>query len=374
MGKSKREPDGRAIKLLEWYDRSRRDLPWRAPPGRKPDPYAVWLSEIMLQQTTVAAVAAYYRKFLALWPDVKKLAAAPVEEVMQAWAGLGYYSRARNLHACAKKIVSDHGGRFPSDEAGLRALPGVGPYTAAAIAAIAFGRRAVVVDGNIKRVAARLLSLETPLPAGEKPIGAFIDSLTPEKRAGDFAQGLMDLGATVCTPRNPACPECPLRDDCTAGEDRNPEDYPRKPRKKPRPQRRGAAFYLRRADGAVLTRTRPPRGLLGGMVEVPGSDWRADRGADWALRHAERSAPVSGVPWRHAGDVDHVFTHFSLNLTVFVGAAPVGTIPPEGCFWLDATQMRQAALPSVMRKVEARAQSCLQSSLVRSNGGRLEIP
>jgi A/G-specific adenine glycosylase len=361
MGKSKPQPD-RAGKLLAWYDSARRDLPWRAAPGEAADPYAVWLSEIMLQQTTVAAVAAYYRKFLALWPNVAALAAAPNELVMQAWAGLGYYSRARNLHACAQKIVAEHGGRFPADEAALRALPGVGPYTAAAIAAIAFERRAVVVDGNIERVASRLLALETPLPAAKKPIAAFMDRLTPQARAGDFAQAGMDLGATVCTPRNPACDECPLRDDCAAFIAGNPQDYPRKAPKKPRPLRRGAVYYLRRADGLVATRTRSPRGLLGGMVEFCGADWRAERAADWADRHVETEAPMPGVIWVRAGEIDHVFTHFELHLAVFVGEAPHGAAAPEGCRWLDETQLRVAALPSVMRKAEACARSHLAAS------------
>jgi A/G-specific adenine glycosylase len=361
MPKSNPEDDERAFLLLAWYDAHRRDLPWRAAPGRKSDPYAVWLSEIMLQQTTVAAVADYYRKFLALWPTVAALAAAPVEDVMQAWAGLGYYSRARNLHACARKVVASHGGRFPSSEAELRALPGIGLYTAAAVAAIAFGRRAIVVDGNIERVAARLLALETPLPVAKAAIRAFVETLTPQRRAGDFAQAAMDLGATICTPRNPACGRCPLRADCAAHGEGHPEAYPKKPRKKPRPQRRGAVYYLRRADGAVLTRTRPPRGLLGGMVEFWGTDWRSERAEDWALRHAGKGAPELPAPveWRLAGDIDHVFTHFALNLTVFVGMAPADAEAPEGCRWLDETQMRIAALPSVMRKAEARARAHL---------------
>ena len=355
--------DERAQKLLAWYDLNRRVLPWRAAPGEGSDPYAVWLSEIMLQQTTVAAVVDYYRKFLERWPEVTALAAAPTEQVMQAWAGLGYYSRARNLHACAQKVVALHGGCFPSSETELRALPGIGPYTAAAVASIAFGRRAIVIDGNIERVASRLLALETPLPAGKVAIAALVEILTPQKRAGDFAQAGMDLGATLCTPRSPDCGRCPLQADCAAHAQGNPESYPRKPRKKPRPQRRGAAYYLRRQDGAVLARTRPPRGLLGGMVEFCGSDWRADRAEDWAARHADKSAPLLGVDWSMAGEINHVFTHFALNLTVFVGVAPAKAEAPAGCFWLDATQMRIAALPSVMRKVEACARAGIESGL-----------
>ncbi|WP_294534954.1 A/G-specific adenine glycosylase [uncultured Rhodoblastus sp.] len=366
MGKSKTQGDVRAKKLLDWYDSSRRDLPWRAASGAKSDVYAVWLSEIMLQQTSVVTVAAYYRKFMALWPRVENLAAAPVEQVMQAWAGLGYYSRARNLHACAQKIVADFGGVFPTDEAQLRGLPGIGPYTAAAIVAIAHGRRAIVVDGNIERYAARLLALETPLPAAKKAIYAFVESLTPQDRAGDFAQAGMDFGATLCTPRNPDCGHCPLHGDCAGAACGHPEDFPRKALKKPRPLRRGATFYLRRADGALLTRTRPPRGLLGGMVEFCCADWRAERSPDWALRQfaqgALKGAPMPGVAWRHAGEVDHIFTHFALNLTVFVGAAPRSTPAPEGFVWLDESRMRAAALPSVMRKVEACARAHLAAS------------
>ncbi len=360
MDKSKRRDE--AKKLLAWYDRNRRDLPWRAAPGEKPDPYAVWLSEIMLQQTTVAAVTSYYRKFLALWPDVEALAGARIEAVMQAWAGLGYYSRARNLHACAQKIVADFSGRFPSEEAQLLSLPGIGPYTAAAIAAIAFDRRAIVVDGNVERVAARLMTLETPLPAGKKQVFAFVDAWAPQERPGDFAQGLMDLGATVCTPRGPGCGNCPLRSGCAAHLSGMPENYPRKLSKKPRPLRRGAVFYLRRADGAVLTRTRPPRGLLGGMVEFCGSDWRAERAPDWALRHGGNFAPLAGVAWRVAGEIAHVFTHFALDLTVFVGEARASASAPENCLWLGENDLRAAALPSVMRKVEARARAFLANS------------
>ncbi len=365
MRKSKPQLDHRAKKLLDWYDRNRRDLPWRAAPGVKPDPYAVWLSEVMLQQTTVTAVAAYYRKFLALWPEVADLAAAPTEEVMQAWAGLGYYSRARNLHACAHKIVADFSGRFPESEQDLRGLPGIGPYTAAAIAAIAFDRPATVVDGNIERVASRLMALETALPGGKKDIAALVASLTPTRRPGDFAQAFMDLGATLCAPRNPTCPVCPLREDCAGHALDRPEDFPRKAAKKPRPLRRGAVFYLRRADGAVLARTRPPRGLLGGMVEFCGSDWRAERAADWALKHWRNGAlpaPEPGSGWAHAGEIDHVFTHFALNLAVFVGSAPEGAPAPPDCRWLDPAEMRIAALPSVMRKVEHSARAHLAAS------------
>ncbi len=341
-------------KLLAWYDRHRRDLPWRARPGEKPDPYAVWLSEVMLQQTTVAAVRAYFLKFLDLWPRVEDLAAAQIEAVMQAWAGLGYYSRARNLHACARRIAEDFGGRFPQDEAELRRLPGVGFYTAAAIAAIAFERPATVVDGNVERVMSRLRALETPLPAAKKDIPPLVAEIAPRRRPGDFAQAMMDLGATICTPRSPACVLCPWGGECAARKLGAPEDYPRRAAKKPRPLRRGAVFVLRRADGAFLTRTRPPRGLLGGMEEFFGTDWRVDRAPDWSAP-PPGFAPFVGVNWARAGEVDHVFTHFSLKLSVFVGAAPRGAAAPEGGRWRKPAEMKEAALPSVMRKAEALA-------------------
>jgi A/G-specific adenine glycosylase len=359
MGKGKINSGvGVGERLLAWYDRSRRTLPWRAAPGQKPDPYAVWLSEVMLQQTTVAAVGAFYAKFLTLWPRVENLAAAPVEAVMQAWAGLGYYSRARNLHACAQSIMRDHGGRFPDSEAELLRLPGIGPYTAAAIAAIAFNRPAIVVDGNVERVIARLRAVEAPLPAAKKEISALVAEIAPRARPGDFAQAMMDLGATICTPRNPACVLCPLRGDCAASAAGTQEDYPRKAAKKPRPLRRGAVFYLRRADGAVLTRTRPPRGLLGGMEEFFGTDWRSERPADWAAPQPAgeaEAAPHAQADWRHAGEIEHVFTHFALKLAVFVAEAPRGALAPKGGRWLDEPQMRAAALPSVMRKAERAA-------------------
>jgi len=361
MEKSKIDPRA-SDRLLDWYDRHRRSLPWRAAPGETADPYAVWLSEVMLQQTTVAAVGGYFHKFLALWPRVEDLAAAPVEEVMQAWAGLGYYSRARNLHACAITVARDFGGRFPEDEAALRRLPGIGPYTAAAVAAIAFDRPAIVVDGNVERVAARLWALETPMPDAKKAISALVARIAPPTRPGDFAQAMMDLGATICTPRRPACALCPLLGDCAAAALATPEAFPRKAAKKPRPLRRGAAFYLRRADGAVLTRTRPPRGLLGGMEEFFGSDWLAGRDETWAAdaaRDNRAGAPPLRAAWARAGEIDHVFTHFALKLVVFVGEAPLDAPAPEGGVWRDAGRMQAAALPTVMRKAEQAARKFL---------------
>ncbi|MCW2284476.1 A/G-specific adenine glycosylase [Rhodoblastus acidophilus] len=337
--------------LLAWYDKARRDLPWRALPGETPDPYSVWLSEIMLQQTTVAAVRAYFEKFRALWPRVGDLAAAPLEEVLKAWAGLGYYSRARNLHACAQKIVAEHGGAFPAHEDDLRRLPGVGPYTAGAIAAIAFDRPTPAVDGNVERVVARLLALETPPSAAKKQISDFVAAVLPKNRPGDFAQAMMDLGATVCTPRSPGCLICPLAHFCRAAEAGNPLDFPKKPPKKARPFKRGAVFVLRRADGAVLARRRPARGLLGGMTEFFGTDWREGRDGDWAAQQTEAS-PCARANWRFAGEIDHVFTHFALRLGVFVAAAPADFVAPETGFWIAAQDLSAAALPSVMRKVE----------------------
>ena len=263
-----------AAVLLAWYDRHARKLPWRVGPkerarGVQPDPYRVWLSEIMLQQTTVAAVKPYFDAFIARWPDVAALATAPREEVMKTWAGLGYYARARNLHACAEAVMRDHGGRFPETAAGLKALPGIGEYTAAAVAAIAFDEPVAVVDGNIERVIARLFAIDTPLPAAKKEIRARQQEMTPQARAGDYAQAMMDLGAAICTPKRPACALCPLVEACVAHARGEEETYPVKAEKAVRPTRHGLAFVAIRADGAVLLRRRPDKGLLGGMAEVP---------------------------------------------------------------------------------------------------------
>ena len=350
LNPSPREKPGPAA-LLAWYDRHRRDLPWRARLGETPDPYAVWLSEIMLQQTTVPTVKAYYAKFLSLWPTVGELAAAPLDDVMKAWAGLGYYSRARNLHACAVVVAGKRGERFPADEAALLALPGVGPYTAAAVSAIAFGRRAVVVDGNVERVATRLFAISEPLPKAKAAIRARVDAMTPAERAGDFAQAMMDLGATICSPRKPLCALCPFMAGCAARAAGDMETYPVKAPKAARPSRAGAVFVLRRADGATLARTRPPRGLLGGMTEFPGGEWRAD----FDLSTAADAAPMK-ARWRLApGGVDHVFTHFALRLSVFVARAPNNLRAPEGMRWVAAEALDGEALPTLMRKVLAHA-------------------
>jgi len=338
-----------ARRLLAWYDRDARRLPWRSPPGERADPYRVWLSEVMLQQTTVAAVEPYFRAFVARWPTVTELAAAPLDEVLAAWAGLGYYARARNLHACAQ-ILAGRGGTLPEDEDGLRALPGVGEYTAAAIAAIAFGRRSVVVDGNVLRVMARLFAHREKLPGAKPALAALAARLTPASRPGDYAQAVMDLGATLCTPRNPACDRCPWRDSCEANRLGIAAALPAREAKARRPVRRGVAFWAQRADGAVLLRRRPATGLLGGMMEIPSTPWRAE---PWALDEALAAAPFA-ARWRKLpGEVGHVFTHFALRLTVVAGRArPAAGIDGE---WCPVDSLAQRALPSVMRKVARHA-------------------
>jgi A/G-specific adenine glycosylase len=338
-----------AARLLAWYDRHHRDLPWRVAPaalarGERPDPYRVWLSEVMLQQTTVEAVKPYFHAFTERWPDVKALAAADPDDVMKAWAGLGYYSRARNLRKCAEFVAVRHDGRFPDTVAGLSQLPGIGGYTAAAIAAIAFDRPAAVVDGNVERVVARLEAIETPLPEAKAAIRAAVEALVPDRRPGDFAQAMMDLGATVCTPKRPSCMICPLNGDCAALASGDPELFPRRVARAERPQRVGAAFVAMRSDGAVLLRKRSEDGLLGGMAEVPGTGWTARR---------DGVTDISGAPfpaeWRLAGRVSHVFTHFALDLAVF--RADVGGLPaPPGCWWTAAEALHGEALPTVMKK------------------------
>jgi A/G-specific adenine glycosylase len=334
--------------LLAWYDGHARVLPWRVSPsdravGVVPDPYRVWLSEVMLQQTTVAAVKPYFDRFLAAWPTVTALAAAPREEVMKAWAGLGYYARARNLKACAEAVARDHGGRFPETVEGLRALPGIGEYTAAAIAAIAFDIPAPVVDGNIERVIARLGAIETPLPAAKTEIRERQEELTPRRRAGDYAQAMMDLGASICTPKRPACVLCPIAAMCVARKENRQEEFPQRTAKTERPTRYGAAFVAVRADGAVLLRERPDNGLLGGMTEVPGTAWTT------AYVPSPTDAPCAAT-WQGAGTVVHVFTHFRLELNVFCARLTPMKKAPSGCRWAPAASLSSEALPSVMKK------------------------
>lgn len=345
--------------LLAWYDRERRHLPWRTEPGETPDPYKVWLSEIMLQQTTVKAVLPRFGLFLRTWPNVSALARADLGEVLAAWAGLGYYARARNLHACARAVVERHGGKFPAIEKELRALPGIGDYTAAAIAAIAFDKQAMPVDGNIERVVARLFAVTTPLPDAKPEIKALAKSLTPRTRPGDFAQAMMDLGATLCTPRRPACGLCPLRAECRGYAEGIAEAIPCREEKSERPVRRGVTFVALREDGAVLLRERPLRGLLGGMLETPSSPWaEGEESARAGTGHAPLKAEWKKLP----GRVEHTFTHFHLELSVYRAEVSLDSEPkraahPERCRWLKPRDLASAALPSVMRKVLAHALS-----------------
>lgn len=340
--------------LLAWYDRHRRVLPWRARKGERTVPYAVWLSEIMLQQTTVKTVGPYFAKFLGKWPTVEALARSPLDDVLRAWAGLGYYARARNLHACAIAVVERHGGVFPADLEALRALPGIGDYTAAAVGAIAFDLPAVPVDGNVERVVSRLFAVEDALPAAKPEIKQRAASLMPPARTGDFAQALMDLGATICTPKKPACALCPFDEVCIARARGDQETFPRKAPKREGKLRRGAAFVALREDGRVLLRQRPEKGLLGAMTEVPGSDWSHDFDVGAALDAAPKL--TGKVKWRKlAGEVTHVFTHFPLALTVFVAPVPKTAAAPKGARWVKVADLPGEALPNVMRKVLAHA-------------------
>jgi A/G-specific adenine glycosylase len=339
--------------LLAWYDRHRRDLPWRAPPGTRPDPYRVWLSEIMLQQTTVITVAPYFDRFVARWPTVSSLAAASLDEVLHQWQGLGYYARARNLHACARAVVERRGGRFPDDIAGLRALPGIGDYTAAAIAAIAFDRREAAVDGNVERVVARLFAVGDPMPAAKSRLRALAAELVPSARAGDFAQAMMDLGATICTPHRPRCVLCPWQEPCMARAGGFAEALPARAAKPERPLRHGVVFWLTRPDGAVLLRRREERGLLGGMIEVPSTAWREML---WGEVEALGSAPVRTKWTALPGVVQHGFTHFRLDLTILAGTTDS---PPEG-IWARPDQFKDYAFSTLTKKVAKHALSILQ--------------
>ncbi len=337
-------------RLLRWYDANRRVLPWRALPGETPDPYRIWLSEIMLQQTTVATVIGYYGNFLARWPSLCELAAADLDAVLHAWQGLGYYSRARNLHKCAILVAAEHDGRFPDQVAELSKLPGIGPYTAAAIAAIAFGQAVTPVDGNIERVICRLDAIPTQLSKAKADIRRRAEALSPPRRPGDFAQALMDLGATVCRPKSPLCGECPLAGDCRACGQGNPEAYPVRAAKKPRPNRYGTVYWIERPDGAVFLRRRPESGLLGGMMEFPSTAWRETAPS---LAEAAAAAPLS-ADWRTIPKrVVHVFTHFRLELEILVGVAS-----DEGAagIWARPERFAEYALPTVMKKVAAAVQ------------------
>lgn len=339
MAEQGRENAALSSRLLHWYDAHRRVLPWRE---KHPDPYRVWLSEIMLQQTTVAAVKDYFLKFVAKWPTVQALAAAPLDDVLKAWAGLGYYARARNLHACAKAVVTEHGGRFPASLEGLRSLPGIGSYTAGAIGAIAFDIPAAAVDGNVERVISRFYGIEEPLPSSKPHIRTLTEALVPQKRAGDFAQAMMDLGATICTPKSPSCLVCPWTEDCVARTRGIQAELPRKLAKKAIPTRRAHVYWISNAAGEVLIRQRPMKGLLAGMSEFPSSDWVEDA--------AEFAAPFKASWKRLPGTVEHTFTHFHFEMTVWHGHSEDAVL--DGRFVPVETLMEEA-LPSVMRKVAA---------------------
>ncbi|MEM9014660.1 MAG: A/G-specific adenine glycosylase [Pseudomonadota bacterium] len=336
-------------RLLAWYDQHARDLPWRVGPaqrkaGRRPNAYKVWLSEIMLQQTTVATVSPRYSDFLDRWPSVSALASAPLDDVLGAWAGLGYYARARNLHKCAQVVAERYDGVFPDTEEALRALPGIGDYTAAAIAAIAFDKRAAAIDGNIERIVARLFTIGALPPKSKKQIKACAEDIWPSSRSGDFAQGLMDLGATICRPKNPACSCCPLLSSCKARKEGAVDQYPAKAQKKAKPNRTGSVYALFNGRGQVLLERRPEKGLLGGMLGLPGTDWREFRHAG---REEETLSGATKIAWRDAGVVTHVFTHFHLTLSVRFADAPKGYRRDDDQTWSKADE---AKVPTVMRK------------------------
>ncbi len=335
--------------LLAWYDRHRRVMPWRSLPGERPDPYHVWLSEVMLQQTTVATVKGYFEAFLARWPRIEDLAAADLDQVLTAWAGLGYYARARNLHRCAQAVAA-RGGRFPETEAGLLDLPGIGPYTAAAIAAIAFDQPATILDGNVERVISRMYRVATPLPKAKEELRALAATLTPRTRPGDYAQAIMDLGATICTPTRPKCALCPWRPACAAFAAGDAETYPRKAPKAVRPVRHGIAFWMVNNKGEVALRRRPEKGLLGGMMEIPSTDWRAET---WAPAEALAAIPVAADWQALDGEVRHVFTHFELRLGVRRARLDkaAGLKAGADLIWVALDRLSDYALPTVMRKI-----------------------
>ena len=352
MSKSRRktktpQPDA----LLAWYDRHRRKLSWRMAPGEAADPYRVWLSEIMLQQTTVATVGPYFTRFLERWPRIEDLAAAEQQEVLVEWAGLGYYARARNLHRCAQVVAQEHGGRFPESEAGLKTLPGIGDYTAAAIAAIAFSQPAPVMDGNIERVVSRLFAVEEPLPGVKPKLRELVAALTPQQRPGDYAQAMMDLGATLCQPARPKCLTCPVMDFCEGRALGVAHRLPAKAPKKAKPSRKGVAFWLEDGEGRVLLRRRPEKGLLGGMTEIPSTDW-SETGV--SAREAAREVPAR-AQWRSLEEtVRHSFTHFHLELELWAARLPDS---PEiaGAYWCALDDLGSEALPTVMRKIVKQA-------------------
>ena len=331
--------------LLKWYDQNARQLPWRVSPldrksNIRPDPYRIWLSEIMLQQTTVATVKDYYRRFLTKWPTIQDLAVAPLDDVLTIWAGLGYYARARNLHACAQEVAQNYAGTFPRDSQSLANLPGIGPYTSAAIAAICYDERVAVIDGNVERVTSRILALPNPVKNSKPQIRDVVQSHVPS-RAGDFAQGMMDLGATICTPKTPQCNSCPLSKNCQGFATGNPAQFPIKLTKKPRPTRYGHAFVIQLKSGEVLLQKRPEKGLLAKMTQVPNSEW--------TTLQPDVDFPVSG-DWKSAPEVVHIFTHFRLELQVW-HLAPCAKSQKIDGFWIDPNQLDHQALPTLFRKV-----------------------
>ena len=337
-------------KILAWYDKYRRDLPWRSAPGERANPYHVWLSEIMLQQTTVATVKPYFEHFLAVWPNIKALALAPLDEVLHAWQGLGYYARARNLHKCANIVAFEYNGIFPEDEKDLLDLPGVGPYTAAAIAAIAFGVKTSPVDGNIERVVARLFCVTEAIPKSKIKLAELAVTITPDDRAGDHAQALMDIGATICIPKKPMCDLCPLSGDCMAEVRGIAEKLPYRTAKKKKPTRVGVIFWLCNGEGEILIRRRPEKGLLGGMIEFPSSDWQENKPT---LKKVFNEAPAK-VTWKMLpGVVKHTFTHFHLELEVAAGQCPRQELVKG--VWCKPSNFDRHALPTLMKKVAVHA-------------------
>ena len=351
-----------STQLLIWYDQNARKLPWRIPPqdskvGLLPDPYHVWLSEVMLQQTTVATVKSYFDKFIANWPRLEDLAAASEEDVLRAWAGLGYYSRARNLKKCADQIVSEFDGIFPTRREELIKLPGIGPYTSAAISTIAFGVKSAVVDGNIERVVTRFTDNSTPLPLAKKDCEEFMQLQTPEQRPGDFAQAMMDLGATICTPRKPVCGICPILGGCASQKSGTSELLPVKAPQKIKPVRKGAAYILMRSDGALWLQKRPDKGLLAGMTQIPTTNWTV--GQDGEL--GSENAPIV-APWISCGEIRHTFTHFHLKLQVW---KTISDAPLEDGWWANADTLGAEALPTVMKKAISLAMpKAFQSSTI----------
>ena len=338
-----------AATLLKWYDAHQRILPWRALPGERAEPYHVWLSEIMLQQTTVVTVGPYFASFLKRWPRVEDLAAAELDEVLHAWQGLGYYARARNLHKCAKVVAEELDGKFPEIVEGLLDLPGVGPYTAAAVAAIAFDQPATVVDGNVERVVARAFNLQDPLPGVKIEIYEKATLLTPQRRPGDYAQAMMDLGAGVCTPKGALCSQCPVKGFCKAFDIGTVEQLPRRVEKAKKPTRRGIVFWIENKAGEVLLRRREEKGLLGGLMEVPSSDWQEGPVDE---SEAFRQSPVAVAEWEKIpGTVRHTFTHFHLHLEVMKGRVQVNESVCPASRWVSPKDFSEHALPTLMKKV-----------------------